>query len=92
MPACPPSPPAVVHRMDAEIPDAARNAHIEGTAVIKIDLDAAGKVVKSTVQKSSGNVMLDGAAMRAANGSAYRGATDGCKPVASVFLMVVDMQ
>jgi protein TonB len=88
--ACPPTPPAVVNRVEADYPDFARTAHLEGTAIARIDLDASGKVVKVSIQKSSGTAALDQAAIKASRESGYKAATDDCKPVASIYMMVVD--
>ncbi len=91
--ACPPTPPAVVSRVEADFPELARKMNSEGgTAIVKLDLDGSGKVAKSSVQKSAGNGALDAAAVKAARETSYKPATEGCKPVASVYLMVVDMR
>lgn len=90
--ACPPTPAAIVSRVDAEFPEMAKLQHLDGgTAIVKISLDAAGKVVSTAVQKSAGAPILDQAAQKAARSTTYKPATDGCKAVASVYLMVVDM-
>jgi protein TonB len=88
--ACPPTPVAIVNRAEADYPDFARNNHIEGTAIAKIDIDASGKIVKTAIQKSSGNAALDQAALKASRESSFKAATEECKPVASVYVMVVD--
>ncbi len=90
---CPPTPPAVVSRVEADFPEFARKMNVEGgTAIVKLDLDGSGRVAKSSVQKSAGNGSLDAAAVKAARETSYKPATEGCKPVASVYLMVVDMR
>ena len=54
--ACPPTPPAIVSRVEADFPEIARRMNSEGgTAIVKLDLDGSGKVAKSSVQKSAGN-------------------------------------
>ena len=89
--ACPPTPPAILSRAEAEIPEIARQMHAEGTAIVKLEIDANGKVLKTSVQKSTGNAALDGAATKAGRETTFKAATESCKPVASVFLMVVDL-
>ncbi len=91
--ACPPTPPAIVSRAEADFPDIAKRQGFEGgTVIVKLDLDGSGKVAKSAVQKSAGNSAVDSAATKAARETTYKPATEGCKPVASVYMMVVDMR
>jgi periplasmic protein TonB len=89
---CPATPPAITQRAEADIPEIARQMHAEGTAIVKLELDANGKVTKAVIQKSSGNPALDGAAIRAGRDSTFKAATESCKPVASMFLMVVELR
>jgi len=91
MAACPATPPAIVSRVEADIPEIAKQMHAEGTAIVKLDIDAAGRVTKAAIQKSTGNAPLDGAALKAARETGFKAATESCKPVASVYLMVVDL-
>jgi periplasmic protein TonB len=91
MVSCPPTPAAIVQRADAEIPEIARQQQAEGTAIIKIDIDANGHVTKAVVQKSAGHPALDQAALKAGRATSFKAATESCKPVASVYLMVVDL-
>ncbi|HEY7973202.1 MAG TPA: energy transducer TonB [Xanthobacteraceae bacterium] len=91
MPACPPTPPAIISRADAEVPEIAKQMHLEGTAIVKLEIDAAGRVLKSSIQKSTGNAVLDGAATKAGRDTSFKAATESCKAVSSVFLMVVDL-
>ena len=87
---CPPTPAAIIERAAVDIPDLAEQMHQEGTAMIKVELDEKGKVVKTSVVKSAGS-NLDAAAMKAARATSYKTATDECKAVASTFMMLVDM-
>ena len=48
-------------------------------------------MTKAAIQKSTGNAPLDGAALKAAREAGFKAATESCKPVASVYLMVVDL-
>lgn len=90
--ACPATPPAITQRAEAEMPEIARQMHAEGTAIVKLDLDANGKVVKAAIQKSTGNTALDGAAMKAGRETGFKPATESCKPAPSVFVMVVELR
>jgi TonB family protein len=87
---CPPTPAAIVQRAEVEMPEMARQMHAEGTTIVKLDIDASGKVTKVVVHKSSGNSSLDQAALKAGRETGFKPATESCKPVASVYLMVVD--
>lgn len=49
-----------------EYPDGARRRGIEGLVLVRIDVDATGAAAACTVLTSSGNVLLDDAALRAA--------------------------
>jgi protein TonB len=89
--ACPPTPAAITQRAEVEIPEIARQMGAEGTAIVKIDIDASGKVTNATIRKSTGNPMLDGAAIKAGRLTGFKPATESCKAVASVYLMVVDL-
>jgi TonB family protein len=89
---CPATPPAITQRAEAEIPEIARQMHAEGTAIVKLELDANGKVTNAVIQKSTGNPALDRAAVKAGRDSSYKAATESCKPVASIFLMVVELR
>ena len=91
MVSCPPTPAVITQRIEAEIPEIARQMHAEGTAIVKIEIDASGKVTKAVIQKSAGNSNLDAAAIRAGRETGFKPATESCKPVASVYLMVVDL-
>jgi len=92
MPSCPATPPSIVNRFDVEYPDEARAEHLEGTALAKVQLDADGKVVKVTIQKSAGSGILDKAAVKVAESSSYKAATSDCKPIPSIYIMVVDFK
>ncbi len=92
MPACPPTPAAIFQRVEPVYPEAARASHDEGSAIVKIEIDASGKVIKTTVQKSAGTPVLDAAATKAARLTTFKPATESCKPVASVYLMVFELR
>ncbi len=89
---CPATPPAITQRAEADMPEIARQMHAEGTAIVKLELDATGKVTKAVIHKSTGNPALDGAATKAGRDTGFKPATESCKPIPSVFLMVVDFR
>ena len=55
-----------------DYPDGARRRGIEGLVLVRIDVDAAGAAAACTVVTSSGNVLLDDAALRAARRWRFR--------------------
>jgi TonB family protein len=60
------------------------------TAMIKVDLDATGRVTGVSVYGSSGSVELDNAAMQAARESSYAPEMRDCQPVAGSYLFKVE--
>lgn len=54
------------HNPAPEYPDSARRARVEGTVLVRIDVDTGGGIVRCTVTGSSGSVALDLAALAAA--------------------------
>lgn len=66
-------------------PDA-RGAATNGTATVRVTLDADGAVQQTTVVQSSGNTSLDLVAVSMARAARYTPAMHACKPVASEYL------
>ena len=58
--------PQPIHIPKPQYPDLARRAGIEGTTVVKALVDIDGSIIEAKVLKSSGNQMLDQAALAAA--------------------------
>lgn len=92
MPACPPTPAAIVNRAEVRYPDMAREQHVEGTSFIKVDISPEGKVEKASVKVSAGNGSLDSEAIKIAKTSTYKAATEDCKPAAASYVLVVDFK
>lgn len=63
-----------------------------GTAKVKVDLDASGAVVGTSIYESTGNMQLDRAAVSAARESRYAPEERDCKNVAGSYLFTVDFQ
>lgn len=74
-----------------DVPDDERNG-FTGTAKVKVDLDATGAVVGTSLYESTGNMQLDQAALRAARDSRYAPEQYECKNVAGSYLFTVDFQ
>lgn len=64
-----------------DYPDMARNAGIEGQAVVEATVDVDGSVIAASIMKSSGNSSLDAAAVAAAYRAKFTPAKQRDKPV-----------
>jgi len=76
------TPPAQVHLEQPDYPAEAQKAGIEGTAIIQALIDKEGTVLKATVKKSSGEPILDDAALKAAYKCKYSPGLQDDNPVA----------
>ena len=74
----------------AELPTIAAEQNATGITAVRIDLDAAGRLTKSSVLASSGNRFIDQAALRAARSSRYSAEQRDCAPVGGAYAFVVD--
>jgi TonB family protein len=66
---------------EAEYPEAARRAGIEGATVVEVLVDTAGNIADAKVLKSSGNALLDESAVKAARRARFQPAKQRDKPV-----------
>jgi len=73
-----------------QVPAFAQLAGMHGSAIVQIDLDETGRVTSATIVRSSGNLVLDRAAIATAQGASYEPARAGSVPVAGAFDIVVD--
>jgi TonB family protein len=74
----------------ADAPPIATTLQLSGTAYVQVDLDSAGVVQNASIAKSSGEYVLDRAAINAAKQSSFRPEVRDCAPVAGTYLFVVD--
>jgi TonB family protein len=74
----------------AELPTIAAEQNVTGITEVRIDLDAAGRLTKSSVLASSGNRWIDRAALRAARSSRYSAEVRDCAPAGGAYAFVVD--
>ncbi|HEY8312563.1 MAG TPA: energy transducer TonB [Candidatus Baltobacteraceae bacterium] len=80
----------VTHAASPAYPASERNAgHGVETALVKVTLDATGKVVAASVAQSTDNLALDRAAVDAANASTYSPGEVNCRPQGGTFLFRV---
>jgi TonB family protein len=87
---CQAVPASISNAAPAELPTIAAEQNITGIAAVRIDIDAAGRLTKSSVLASSGNRWIDQAALRAARTSRYSAETRDCAPVGGAYAFVVD--
>ena len=73
-------------------PPIASDQGLTGTAKIKVDLDASGTVVGTSVYLSTGSTQLDQAALDAARQSRYAPEQIDCKDVSGSYLFTVEFQ
>ena len=73
-------------------PLAARRRGLEGRVVLRLGLDAEGRVDDVRVERSSGSETLDGAAVEAARGWRFRPARRGGRAVAASLLVPIRFQ
>jgi TonB family protein len=83
--------PAAIDAAFFEVPAIAREMHVSGESLIRIDLDAAGRLRAASMQHSSGNRWLDRAAMQSAQLSRYRPAIESCSRIGGSYLIAVDV-
>jgi protein TonB len=69
--------------MGIRYPDDARREGIEGTCLVDIVIDAAGRVTSARISKSSGDDRLDREALRAAESSTFHPARRGDTTIVS---------
>lgn len=77
------------HVLGPEYPEIARQQGAEGTAVIRVDVDARGKVTGTERYESSGNTGLDEAAIHSVYASSYFPAIFACRPDAGSLTLPV---
>jgi TonB family protein len=76
-------PPKAESLVQPAYPEEARKAGIEGTAVVEVTIGTDGTVLGCSLATSSGNVLMDAAAVAAAQASKFAPGTKGGKPVAT---------
>lgn len=93
-PACsaPDVPAKTIETQSPVVPDDARANGFTGTAKVRVDLDASGNVVGTSIYESAGSMELDRAALQAARESRYAPEERDCKNVPGSYLFNVDFQ
>jgi periplasmic protein TonB len=76
----------IVHAIEPEYPDPARERGLTGTTQIEVTLAETGAVIDARVYAGSGSRILDDAALAAARRSTYSPEIDDCKNVGGSYL------
>jgi periplasmic protein TonB len=81
---------AVLFAAPAYTPVIAHEMGFKGTAYIEVDLAQNGKLAAAQVARSSGNRVVDAAALSTARATTFRAETVNCTPIAGAYLYRVD--
>jgi TonB family protein len=81
--------PAAIATAFFSVPEIARGMHATGESLVRIDLDARGKLRTASMARSSGNPWLDRAAMDSAHLSRYRPEVRDCSAIGGTYLVAV---
>jgi TonB family protein len=73
------------------MPAIAQEMGFKGSASIQIEIAPNGKLVAARVAQTSGNRMVDAAALSAAKSSTFRSATVNRESVGGAYLLVADL-
>jgi TonB family protein len=83
---------AAVKALTPAYPRMAAQQGAVGTALVRLELDARGAVGDATILRSSGNELLDGAALDAARKSIYRPEIFQCEQFPGTFVFHADFE
>jgi protein TonB len=77
-------------RVQPDYPQIAQDQGIQGTAIVLVTIGVDGTLVSATIDKSSGNALLDQAALKAAHESRFRPYLVNGKPVEQQYTIVYE--
>jgi TonB family protein len=86
------APAAISAEVPADYPRIAAEQNSSGTALIQVDLADTGTIRNAMIFESSGNELLDRAAVLAARQQTYSPQIVDCQPVGGSYLITVDFQ
>ncbi len=84
------APPRPLTFYPAEPPAPAPNYTLNGTAIVRFEISAAGTPQNATIEKSSGSKLLDRAAMKTVVEQRFAPEIRDCVPIAGSYLYEVD--
>ncbi len=76
------------HQVQPEYPEMAKTQGVQGTAVVLATIGPTGSVVSARIDQSTGNKMLDDAALTAAKGSGFQPPIINGKPATETYRLV----
>lgn len=85
-------PVSAVTKVVPDMPEEARAAHVTGTVIVRVQLDANGKVISTTVERSSNDKAADDAAVLAARTSKYNPEIHNCVPMPGSYRYAVTFE
>ncbi len=86
---CSQSAPAALRDAYYREPEIAREMHASGTTLVRVDLDASGRLTGAATTASSGNRWLDAAALESARQSTYRAEIRDCHAIGGSYFVSV---
>ena len=76
------------HQVQPDYPEMAKTQGVEGTAVVLATIGPSGAVVSARIDQSTGNKMLDDAALTAAKDSGFQPPIINGKPATETYRLV----
>jgi TonB family protein len=83
---------AISAEVPVDYPRIPAEQNFSGTAVVQVDLAQTGEIRNATIFESSGNELLDRAALLSAHQQTYAPQMIDCQPVGGSYLITVDFQ
>ncbi len=77
---------SILRAVEPDYPEVPRMQRVTGTAKIRVTLSDAGTVVAADVYDTSGNALLDDAALAAAKASTYAPEVEDCRKIPGSYI------
>lgn len=78
----------IINKVSPEYPQMARDENIQGDVTVRVTIGPQGQVVAAVISSSSGNPLLDAAALKAARETTYRAPTLNGVPTQRDYLVI----
>ncbi len=85
-------PATIVQAAAVDYPEIAKLEHLTGKSIIAVDLGSDGSLLSAYVARSSGNTILDQAAIRTVKKMVYSPETRDCKPTSGSYGVEVEFE
>lgn len=86
----PSAPAEIKNAPDYDAPQISKAQGVEGTSLVKVQLDANNALRSDTLAKSSGNLLLDQVAMNESQQIEYASEVQNCQRISGTYLLAVD--